>query len=84
MKKKYTILSALLVNRLIPNLVQEYNDVKEELGKLYDYITQRIILRSRAKWYEEGEKSSSYVLRLEKRNKSKSHIRKLIVDDNIG
>ena len=66
-----------------PNLVQEYNDTKEELGKLYDYITQGIILRSRAKWYKEGEKSSSYFLRLEKRNKSKSHIRKLIVDDNI-
>ena len=28
----------------------------------------------------EGEKSTSYFLRLEKRNKSKSHIRKLVLD----
>ena len=49
---------------------------------MYNYITNGIILRSRTAWYEEGEKSSSYFLRLEKRNKSKSHVRRLIVDDN--
>ena len=35
-----------------------------------------------AQWYEEGEKSTSYFLRPEKRNKSKSHVRKLILDCN--
>ena len=83
LEKKVYDLERAISESTDPNLVQEYNDAKEELGKLYDYITQGIILRSRAKWYEEGEKSSSYFLRLEKRNKSKSHIRKLIVDDNI-
>ena len=63
-------------------LLKEYNKVKKELNQIYDYITNGIILRSRTTWYEEGEKSSSYFLRLEKGNKSKSHIRKLILDEN--
>ena len=54
----------------------------KELDQVYDYITNGIILRSRTTWYEEGEKSSSYFLRLGNRNKSKSHVRRLIVDDN--
>ena len=33
-------------------------------------------------WYEHGEKSSKYFLNLEKRNKAKSHIRKIVIDDN--
>ena len=53
-------------------LFKEYNKAKKELNQIYDYIT----------WYEEEEKSSSYFLRLGKRNKSKSHIRKLILDEN--
>ena len=44
---------------------------------LYDYITEGIILRSKTDWYEHGEKSSKYFLNLEKRNKSKSHLRKI-------
>ena len=40
-------------------LINEYNECKQELEILYDYITQGIILRSRATWYEHGEKSLS-------------------------
>ena len=63
-------------------LLKEYNKAIKELNQIYDYITNGIILRSRTTWYEEGEKSSSYFLRLEKRNQSKSHIQKLILDEN--
>ena len=38
-------------------------------------------MRSHATWYEKGEKSTKYFLNLEKRNKTKSHIRKLINSD---
>ena len=62
-------------------LSKEYNEEKKELDQIYDYITNGIILRSRTTRYE-GERSSSYFLRLEKRNKSKSHVRKLILNDN--
>ena len=36
-----------------------------------------IIVRSRAHWYEYGEKNSKYFFNLEKRNHIKKHIRKL-------
>ena len=38
------------------SIVAEYESAKNELEKLYDYITNGIILRSKAHWYEEGEK----------------------------
>ena len=61
--------------------VAEYENAKNELEKLYDYITNRIILRSKAHWYEEGEINTKYFLSLEKNNKAKSHIRK-VIDSN--
>ena len=39
-----------------------------ELEKMYDHITQEIILRSKVALYEKGEKSNKYFLNLEKRN----------------
>ena len=39
-------------------------------------------MRSRATWYEKGEKSTKYFLNLEKRNKTKSHVRNLINPDD--
>ena len=62
-------------------LINDYNKCKEELESLYDYITDGIILRSRATWYEKGEKSTKNFSNLEKRNKTKSHVRKLINPD---
>ena len=47
----------------------------------YDYVTQGAIIRSRARWFEKGEKSNSYFLRLENQNNSSSCIRKLKLDD---
>ena len=58
--------------------LKEYNSIKQELEQIYNYITEGIILRTRTDWYEEGEKSTKYFLNLEKRSKSKTHIRKLI------
>ena len=58
--------------------LKEYNLVKQELEQIYNYITEGIIHRAWTVWYEEGEKSTKYFLNLEKRSKSKMHIRKLI------
>ena len=45
-----------------------------------NYIIKGIILRSRAAWYERAEESFRYFVTLEKRQKSKSSIRKLNMD----
>ena len=63
-------------------LINDYNKCKEELESLYDYITDGI-MPSHATWYEKSEKSSKYFLNLEKRNKTKSHVRKLINSDGF-
>ena len=39
-------------------------------------------MRSKSNWYEFGEKSSKYFLNLEERNKAKSHVRKIITENN--
>ena len=44
-------------------------------------MTEGIIMRSKTDWYEHGEKSMKYFLNLEKRNKPKSHKRKIITAD---
>ena len=62
-------------------LINDYNKCKKELESLYDNITDGIILRSRATWYEKGEKSTKYFLNLEKKSQTKSHVRKLINPD---
>ena len=61
--------------------MQDYEAAKSELEGIYNYITEGIIPRSRAMWYELGEKPTKYFLTLEKRQKSKSSIKKLIVSN---
>ena len=63
--------------------LQKYHEAKAELDQLYNHITEGIIIRSRSAWYEFGEKSSKYFLGLEKRNKSKTHLKKLLSDDGV-
>ena len=63
-------------------VIEEYHKCKTEPEEIYDYITVGIILRSKTDWYELGEKSAKYFLNLEKRNKAKSHIRKIYNENN--
>ena len=56
---------------------QEYQEAKAELKTMYNHVTEGIIIKSRRDWYELGEKSSRYLLGLEKRNKTETHLRKL-------
>ena len=62
-------------------LLEEYYKYKNELESIYNFIAERIILCSKASWYEHGEKSSKYFLNLGKRNKTKSNLRKIINSD---
>ena len=51
--------------------------LQTEYDHNYEFITQGQIIRSRANWYEHGEKSNKYLLNLENSGKKKSCIRKL-------
>ena len=53
------------------------NVLKEKLEHVYEKKVEGIIIRSRARWHEHGEKNSKYFLNLEKRNHVRKHIRKL-------
>ena len=67
----------LSMNELSTDETVEYESAKQELDRIYYHIADGCILRSNARWYEEGEKASKYFLSLEKRNKVKSCIRRL-------
>ena len=51
--------------------------VRGRLQEIIDYKTEGLMLRSQTRWYEKGEKSNNYFLRLESRNKIKKNINKL-------
>lgn len=55
--------------------------LQSQLDDLYIKKAKGAYIRSRAKWIEEGEKSTSYFCRLEKRRQSKNSIVSLIVND---
>ena len=53
-----------------PVLWEKRMFLKKELSSLYQEDSTAAYIRSRAKWLEEGEKSTSYFLNLEKHNQS--------------
>ena len=61
---------------------EEFESLQADYDKLYDYIIQGTIIRSRATWYEKGEKNTKYFLNLEKSNKKKSCVRKILTNDD--
>ena len=58
-------------------MLNEYYTLKAKLEKLLNKKIKGTILRSKARWYENGEKNSSYFLNLEKRNFLRKKISKL-------
>ena len=49
-----------------------------EYDSMYDYITRGNIVRSKATWYEKGEKNNKYLLGLEKSRNAKNCVQKLV------
>lgn len=61
---------------------EESKRIRERLEEITNYRTEGLILRSQATWYEQGEKSNSYFLRLETRNRIKKSVNKLQKPDD--
>ena len=66
---------------LSPENVNKLEILKTEYDLRFEYIAQGAIIRSRARWYEQGEKSNDYFLTLESSRGKKSTIRKIIRED---
>ena len=56
--------------------------LQKDYDRMYEFIAQGAIVRSRATWYEYGEKSNKYFLNLENSRKEKSCIRKLNTEND--
>ena len=52
----------------------ELEKIKSKLSKIVGVKTRGTIVRSRARWYEHGERNSKYFYNLEKTNQKKKHI----------
>ena len=61
------------------SLKTELERIKFKLSKIAGIKTRGTIVRSRARWYEHGERNSKYFYNLEKRNQKKKHITSLIM-----
>ena len=57
-------LEAIIASSRTSQLQAEYDEVKKSLDDIKERRANSAILRSHAKWVEEGEKSNKYFLRL--------------------
>ena len=53
---------------------------KQQLEKIIGYKTQVVIIRSKVKWYNEGERNTKYFHSLEKRHFNSKTIRNVVTD----
>ena len=60
----------------------EMDRVKNKLKRIIASRTHGAMLRSKARWYEFGEKNSKYFYNLEKRNHKKKHITSLTIKND--
>ena len=57
--------------------LEKLEKLKIKYGSYFEYIAKGVIVRSRANWYEQGEKSNKYFLGLESNKGTKRCIRKM-------
>ena len=68
-------------NKSTDDLTEELQEKEKELEELRKRKIDALMTRSRVRWYEQGEKNTSYFFRLEKRNYTEKRIINLIRDD---
>ena len=73
-----------LVNNIEGKALENLERKKAELEESRKNYIEGVILRSKARWYEFGEKSTKYFLSLEKRNYVNKTIKEIILDDETN
>ena len=66
-----------------PENIEKLEIIRSEYELFYEHLARGAIIRSRANWYEQGEKSNKFFLNLETHKKSKSSIRKAYTKDGF-
>ena len=66
-----------------PENQEEFELLKMEYDSIYEQIAKGAIIRSKATWYEKGEKSNKFFLNLETHKKAKSSVRKVFDDNGV-
>ncbi len=79
---KMNSLEESLANDPSDDILNNIELVKNELEELDLKTVDGLIVRSRIRWAEKGEKSNKYFLGLEKRNCRKKQCKKLVLDDD--
>ena len=80
--KKAQNLKRKLAKKETQELLAEHDKIIRELESISLQRTRGACLRSKARWFEWGERSSKYFLNLEKRNYQNKYINKLKKDDS--
>ena len=62
---------------------EELEMLQMEYDSIYEQIAKGAIIRSKATWYEKGEKSNKYFLNLETHKKAKSSVRKVFNREGV-
>ena len=65
------------MNDISEDIFKKLENTKKELGECYCYVNDGIKIRSRASWYESGERDSRYFNQLMQNNIKKSTIKKI-------
>ena len=81
LNNKLNSLEESLANNPSMDILKEIDLIRNEVETLDSKIVDGIIVRSRLRWAEKGEKSNKYFLGLEKRNSRKKQCKKLRLED---
>ena len=81
--KYHTLHNLINTAQVDEDTINNFNEVKTELENIEQHRARGIILRSKCQWAEEGEKTSSYFLRLEKQRYVNKLITKLQAGDKV-
>ena len=65
------------------NVTERIKILKEELEKIIEYRTKGAILRSKSRWYNEGEKNTKYFLNLGELHFKQATISQLKLSDGV-
>ena len=66
-----------------PENMEKMENIRNEYELFCEHLSRGVIIRSRATWFEQGEKSNKYFLNLETYKKSKSCIHKVFTKDGF-